>query len=136
MSLKKKGSVMSLAIDPAQNIRKNRLSEPSVAPSAEVWDLGGFSRGTCLSPTVRTLPAHTRTNGLNLSTSRAAGSRRSRAFELHREKRESLILGGFFTAALLIGAAFGGMFTETGAELNQEVAYAGTAIGAEPAATR
>lgn len=127
---------MSLAIDPAQNVRTPRDAEVSITSSAEVWDLGGPSRGAGFSAPVRTLPDRTRTNGPNLGSCPSGRSVRVGAFEPHREKRESLILGGFFTAALLIGAVFGGVFSDSGVELNEEVAYSGTAIGAEPAATR
>ena len=102
---------VSIAINPVQNRYQAGRSGVSVVPPAEVWDVDSGASRRVGTPGVRTLSSM---NRIHERTPRA-GSRtvagRGEAFESRHETRDTVILGVSMTAALLIGSAFGGVFS-------------------------
>lgn len=102
---------MSIAINPVQDRYQAGRSGVSVVPPAEVWDVdSGVSRrvGT---PGVRTLNSVNRIHERTLRAGSGAVAGRGESFESRHETRDTVILGVSMTAALLIGSAFGGVFS-------------------------
>lgn len=102
---------MSIAINPVQDRYKAVYGGVSVVPPAEVWDVNSGAQRRVGTPSVRTLTSLNRMHGRPPRTDRGAVGGRGEAFESRHETRDTVILGVSMTAALLIGSAFGGVFS-------------------------
>ena len=102
---------MSVAINPVHNAFVSRPGAASVVPPAEVWDVDSMSQRRTGGAGVRTISAKYRTSARSSSGTVSGGSSDANAFETRHETRDTLLLGVCMTAALLIGSAFGGVFS-------------------------
>lgn len=103
-------------------------SSPVSSAPVDTWDLvEGTSAG--YRGNVRTLGEGYRTSAAYREGLDEVGQRIETAIENEKEKRASLILGGVLGLALLIGSAFGGVFS------GEEVDPAPTAPNVVTAAT-
>ena len=102
---------MSVAINPVHNAFVSRPSAAAVVPPAEVWDVDSAPKRRTGGAGVRTISATHRTNARSGSTAVSGGSSDANTFETRHETRDTLLLGVCMTAALLIGSAFGGVFS-------------------------
>lgn len=102
---------MSIAINPVQNRYQAGHSDVSVVPPAEVWDVDSGASRRVGTPSVRTLNSLNRIHERTPRAGSGAVAGRREAFESRHETRDTVILGVSMTAALLIGSAFGGVFS-------------------------
>ena len=102
---------MSIAINPVHNVSASRPSAASVVPPAEIWDLDSVPKRRTGGAGVRTISASHRTSARSVSNRVSGGSTEANTFEIRHETRDTLLLGACMTAALLIGSAFGGVFS-------------------------
>lgn len=102
---------MSIAINPVHNASASRPGAASVVPPAEIWDLESASKRRTGGAGVRTISASHRTSARSSANRVSGGSTEANAFETRHETRDTLLLGACMTAALLIGSAFGGVFS-------------------------
>ena len=102
---------MSIAINPVHNASASRLGAVSVVPPAEIWDLDSVPKRRSGGAGVRTISASHRTSARSVSNRVSGGSTEADTFETRHETRDTLLLGVCMTAALLIGSAFGGVFS-------------------------
>lgn len=106
---------MSVAINPSMNsvnsVRdaESNLVNPEAA--AEVWDLDRVSPRGRSPRRVRTLSAFDRKDERLNAVPICGRGREDDVFETHRERKEGVVLAGILSAALLIGSAFGGVFS-------------------------
>ena len=102
---------MSVAINPVHNVFVSRTGAAAVVPPAEVWDVDSASQRRTSGAGVRTISGSHRTSARSASTAVSGGSPDANTFETRHETRDTLVLGVCMTAALLIGSAFGGVFS-------------------------
>lgn len=102
---------MSIAINPVQNRYKAERGGVNVVPPAEVWDVDASTGCRAGSPRVRTLGSRNRMHERTPGIGAGAVGNRGEVFESRHETRDTVILGVSMTAALLIGSAFGGVFS-------------------------
>lgn len=118
---------MSVVINPSHKAETYRRGCASPASAVEMWDVSGIQRTGAVMGNVRTLPVGGRTVGRTPAPPTDAAKPRGKTFESHRENRESVILGGLFTVALLLGSAFGGVFSGGGEAPMEESAHVSVA---------
>lgn len=102
---------MSIAINPVQDRHDAERGCVSVVPPAEVWDVDAGTGSRVGSPRVRTLSSLNRIHDRTRRPNSGAVGDRGEVFESRHEMRDTVILGVSMTAALLIGSAFGGVFS-------------------------
>lgn len=102
---------VSIAINPVQNRYQAGRGGVSVVPPAEVWDVDSGASRRVGTPGVRTLSSLNRMHERTPKAGSGAVAGRGEAFESRHETRDTVILGVSMTAALLIGSAFGGVFS-------------------------
>lgn len=106
---------MSVAINPTVNSVNSSRDAESIqvisVPAAEVWDLDRVSSRGLSSRRVRTLDALDRKDERLSAVSICGSGQEDDVFESHRERKEGVVLAGILSAALLIGSAFGGVFS-------------------------
>lgn len=106
---------MSVAINPSMNsVNSARDGESNLVnpvAAAEVWDLDRVSPRGRSSRRVRTLSAFDRKDERLNAVPICGRGREDDVFETHRERKEGVVLAGILSAALLIGSAFGGVFS-------------------------
>ena len=102
---------MSVAINPAYKAFASRPGAGSVVPPAEVWDVESAPQRRTGGAGVRAISASHRTDARSSNGEIMAGSAGANVFETRHETRDTLLLGVCMTAALLIGSAFGGVFS-------------------------
>ena len=102
---------MSVAINPVHNAFVSRQGAAAVVPPAEVWDVDSASKRRTGGVGVRTISATHRTSARPSFDTVSGGSSDANTFETRHETRDTLLLGVCMTAALLIGSAFGGVFS-------------------------
>lgn len=100
---------MSVAINPVQKHHGVRSNRPSASLPAEVWDVDSVGGNRRCAADVRTLNRDIRTHDALRSAAVRTPRDRSDSFEPRRENRESIFLGAFLAAALMIGSVFGGV---------------------------
>ena len=102
---------MSVAINPVHNAFVSRPGAAAVVPPAEVWDVDSAPKRRTGGAGVRTISTTHRTSARSSSDTVSVGSSDANTFETRHETRDTLLLGVCMTAALLIGSAFGGVFS-------------------------
>lgn len=102
---------VSIAIKPVQDGYQAGHSGASVVPPAEVWDVEYGASRRVGTPGVRTLSSLHRIYERTPRAGSVAEGSRGEVFESRHETRDTVILGVSMTAALLIGSAFGGVFS-------------------------
>lgn len=102
---------VSIAINPVQNRYQAGHSGVSVVPPAEVWDVDSGASRRVGTPSVRTLNSLNRMHERTPRSGSGAEGSKGEVFESRHETRDTVILGVSMTAALLIGSAFGGVFS-------------------------
>lgn len=102
---------MSVAINPVHKAPASRPGAASVVPPAEIWDLDSGPERRTGGVGVRTISASHRTGARSTVNGVLDGSADANMFETRHETRDTLLLGACMTAALLIGSAFGGVFS-------------------------
>ena len=102
---------MSVAINPVHNTLVGRTGAASVVPPAEVWDVDFAPKSRTGGAGVRAISGSHRTDARSSAKGSLDGFSNVNAFETRHETRDTLLLGVCMTAALLIGSAFGGVFS-------------------------
>ncbi len=105
---------MSVVINPVQRPFVGRQAAPAVVPPAEVWDVELSGSQISAQNAVRTISFDGRKNERPDGAQNTGAVRDESPFESRRETRDTVLLGVCMTAALLIGAAFGGEFSGVG----------------------
>lgn len=102
---------MSVAINPVHNTLVGRTGAASVVPPAEVWDVDFAPKSRTGGAGVRAISGSHRMDARSSAKGSLDGFSNVNAFETRHETRDTLLLGVCMTAALLIGSAFGGVFS-------------------------
>lgn len=102
---------MSVAINPVHNTFVSRSGAASVVPPAEVWDVDSVSKRRSGGAGVRAISTSHRTDARPIRGEVLDGPSDVNPFETRHETRDTVLLGVCMTAALLIGSAFGGVFS-------------------------
>lgn len=114
---------MTTVIRPQASTTAGGWADRATSTSAEVWDIADsmpFAASTRNCHAVRPLARETRTFE-RAGVAKETGLRSARGeFEPGRENRDNFILGSVLTAALLIGSAFGGVFTNQEGQAQSE----------------
>ena len=125
---------MSVAINPVHRESAFRPGATSVVPPAEIWDLESAPKRRTGGVGVRTISASHRTSARASMNGVSGGSDDANTFETRHETRDTLLLGVCMTAALLIGSAFGGVFSaqdqEPSSMTGGQVAHTATVVTA------
>lgn len=102
---------MSVVINPAYG----RQSEPRQAAQpygcAEVWDISGPGTRRGAPTVVRSIGPEGRNFGRGGEHASPCSENNGESFEPRDDSRESVLLGAALAVALLVGSAFGGVFS-------------------------
>ncbi|UIZ91389.1 hypothetical protein JZY91_06345 [Corynebacterium sp. CNCTC7651] len=108
---------MTIAIRPVTRTTVGNGAAGTTSTAAEVWDIPAAQHCTGAGVAVRQLGATTRTHERGAGRGQVSSAPRGSAFESARERRDNIMLGALFTAALLVGSAFGGVFSSAEAPI-------------------
>lgn len=103
---------MTIAINPAQRRNPALNRAASVVPPAEVWDVDPQPLRHEESASLRAIHPLDRKAECPSGAQSSSTETVREAFEPGHELRDTVVLGVCMTAALLIGSAFGGVFSD------------------------